>query len=83
MNILLYKFKLWFDRLLSKSLLRQFAILGVALVVIFLLSWFFLHLSGCVWKDFCTSGDISVISNEIDSGDIMLSVEEGSVGYSY
>jgi hypothetical protein len=58
MNHLLSKLKLWFDRLLSKSLLRQFAILGVALVVIFLLSWFFLHLSGCEWKDFCKNGNI-------------------------
>lgn len=58
MNHLLSKLKLWFDRLLSKSLLRQFAILGVALVVIFLLSWFFLHLSGCEWKDFCNNGNI-------------------------
>ena len=46
------KFKLWFDRLLSKSLVRQFAFLAVALVVLFLLSWLFLHLSGCEWKQF-------------------------------
>lgn len=45
-------FKLWFDRLLSKSLIRQFAILGVVLFLLFLVSWFFLHLSGCKWSDF-------------------------------
>ncbi len=47
------KIKLSFDRLLSKSLLEQFAILGIVLVVVFLLSWLFLHLSGCRWEDFC------------------------------
>lgn len=50
--------KLWFDRLLSKNLLRQFAIMGVALIVIFFLSWFFLHLSGCKWTDFCEKNDL-------------------------
>lgn len=53
-----YKFKLWFDRLLSKSLLRQFAILGIALIVIFFLSWFFLHISGCKWQDFCEQREL-------------------------
>lgn len=52
-------FKLAFDRLLSKSIWRQFAILGLALIVIFFLSWFFLHLSGCRWADFCKSKDLS------------------------
>lgn len=51
--------KLGFDRLLSKSIWRQFAILGLALIVIFFLSWFFLHLSGCRWADFCKSKDLS------------------------
>ena len=52
------KFKLWFDRLLSKSLVRQFAFLAVALVVLFLLSWLFLHLSGCEWKQFAKGSNI-------------------------
>lgn len=53
-----YRFKLWFDRLLSKNLLRQFAILGVVLCVLFLLSWMFLEISGCHWKDFAKESDI-------------------------
>ena len=47
-----FHFKLWFDRLLSKSLLKQFAILGIVLFFLFLVSWYFLHLSGCKWDDF-------------------------------
>ena len=46
------RIKLWFDRLLSKSIVRQFAALGVVLLGLFLLSWFFLYISGCEWKDF-------------------------------
>lgn len=46
------KTRLWFDRLLSKSLVKQFAVLGVILFGLFLLSWVFLHISGCEWKDF-------------------------------
>lgn len=53
------RIKLGFDRLLSKSIWRQFAILGVALVVIFFLSWLFLHISGCKWTDFCKNNDLS------------------------
>lgn len=53
-----YHFRLWFDRLLSKNLLRQFAILGVVLCVLFLLSWGFLELSGCHWKDFAKHSDM-------------------------
>lgn len=52
------KIRLWFDRLLSKSLWRQFAILGIALVVIFFLSWLFLHISGCKWDDFCKDNNL-------------------------
>lgn len=44
--------RLWFDRLLSKSLVKQFAALGVILFGLFLLSWVFLHISGCEWEDF-------------------------------
>lgn len=51
-------FKLWFDRLLSKSLWRQFGILFCILVVVFLLSWFFLNLSGCSWGLFCEDNNI-------------------------
>ena len=52
------KFKLWFDRMLSSSLLKQFLILGVVLVVLFLLSWIFLNLSGCQWKDFAQESNV-------------------------
>lgn len=47
--------RLWlkFDRLLSKSLLRQFAILGVVLFVALGLSYLMLSLSGTQWKEFC------------------------------
>jgi len=51
--------KLWFDRLLSKNLWWHFAILGLALIVIFLLSWLFLHISGCKWSDFCKHNNLS------------------------
>lgn len=50
--------KLWFDRLLSKSLARQFAVLTIVLVVLFLLSWLFLHWSGCEWKQFAENSKI-------------------------
>ena len=50
--------KLWFDRLLSKSLVRQFAVLGVVLFVLFLMSWGFLNLSGCEWKQFAEKSDV-------------------------
>lgn len=59
MNKSYSRIKLWFDRLLSKSLLRQFAILGVVLFFLFLISWFFLHISGCNWKDFAQESNIS------------------------
>ena len=51
--------KLWFDRLLSKNLWKQFAILGIGLIISFLLSWYFLHISGCKWEDFCESKNLS------------------------
>ena len=50
--------KLWFDRLLSKSLVRQFAVLGAVLGVLFLISWGCLALSGCEWKQFAKSSNI-------------------------
>lgn len=50
--------KLWFDRLLSKNLLRQFAVLGGVLFVLFLISWGCLNLSGCEWKQFAKDSNI-------------------------
>lgn len=46
---------LWlrFDRLLSKSLLRQFAILGVLLLFALGLSYLMLSWSGAEWEKFC------------------------------
>lgn len=52
------RIKLWFDRLLSKSLFRQFVVLGAVLCGLFLLSWFFLHITGCNWKDFADKSNI-------------------------
>ena len=52
MNKNRYKFKLWFDRLLSKSLTRQFFVLGTLLSLLFLISWGCLHLTGIKWEDF-------------------------------
>ena len=49
--------KLWFDRLLSKSLIQQLAFLGILLFAIFLLSWFCLYISGCDWKDFADKSE--------------------------
>lgn len=51
--------KLWLDRLLSKSIFRKFAFLGAVLILLFFLSWFFLHLSGCKWSDFCKHNNLS------------------------
>ena len=53
-----FRFKLWFDRLLSKSLARQFFFLGIVLLGLFFLSWLFLHISGCQWKEFAKKSDI-------------------------
>ena len=46
-------FKLWFDRLLSKSLWRQLAILAVVLAVAFGMSYALLSASGAEWEAFC------------------------------
>ena len=51
--------KLWLDRLLSKSIFRKFAFIGAVLILLFFLSWFFLHLSGCKWSDFCKHNNLS------------------------
>lgn len=53
-------FKLWFDRLLSKSLWQQFLILGVVLLVALGLSYLLLSLSGAEWEKFCKEKDLSV-----------------------
>ena len=45
--------KLKFDRLLSKSLFRQFAILGVILLFALGLSYLMLSWSGAEWEKFC------------------------------
>lgn len=52
------KFKLWFDRLLSKGLLRQLLFVAAILFVLFILSWYFLDYSGCKWKDFANESKV-------------------------
>lgn len=52
------KFKLWFDRLLSKGLLRQLLFVAAILFVLFILSWYFLDYSGCKWKDFAKESKV-------------------------
>lgn len=52
------KFKLWFDRLLSKGLLRQLLFVAAILFVLFVLSWYFLDYSGCKWKDFANESKV-------------------------
>lgn len=46
---------LWlrFDRILSRSLLKQLAVLGIVLVIAFGLSYLLLSFSGCDWEKFC------------------------------
>lgn len=51
------KFRLWFDRLLSKSIWEQFAVLGGVLAVLFVLSWVFLSISGCDWDSFANESE--------------------------
>ena len=54
-----YRFKLWFDRLLSKSLIRQLAVLAVVLVIAFGLSYLLLSLSQSDWQEFCEKKHLS------------------------
>lgn len=54
-----YRFKLWFDRLLSKSLIRQLAVLAVVLVIAFGLSYLLLSLSQTDWQKFCNKNHLS------------------------
>ena len=51
--------KLWFDRLLSKSLLRQLGILAVALLISFGLSYVLLSFSGADWQAFCKEKEMA------------------------
>lgn len=51
--------KLWFDRLLSKSLLKQLLVLSVAMIVALGLSYLFLSWSGTDWETFCKNKDLS------------------------
>ena len=52
--------KLWFDRLLSKSLWKQLLVLGVVLVIALGLSYLMLSWSGAEWKAFCDKKDLSM-----------------------
>lgn len=54
------RFKLWFDRLLSKSLWQQLLILGAVLLVALCLSYLLLSFSGAEWGKFCEKKDMSV-----------------------
>ena len=54
-----FQVRLWFDRLLSKSIWRQFGLLAVALVFAFGLSYLLLSLSGAEWTAFCDKNDVS------------------------
>ena len=53
------KIKLWFDRLLSKSLFQQFALLALVLVVAFGISYLLLSISGNDWQAFCEKRKLS------------------------
>ena len=50
--------KLWFDRLLSRSLWRQFLLLGGVLIVALGLSYLLLTWSGAEWEQFCRDKDL-------------------------
>lgn len=53
-----HHFLLRFDRTLSNSLAKQFAILAVLLVITLLLSFLFLSFSGSDWRAFCDNKDL-------------------------
>lgn len=53
------KFKLWFDRRLSDSLLKQLCILAVGLILAFVVSYLLLSFSGADWKQFCDEKGMS------------------------
>ena len=52
--------KLWLDRLLSKSMIRQLSILAVALIIMLGFSYIFLAFSGSDWKAYCEEHDLSM-----------------------
>ncbi len=54
-----HRFRLWFDRLLSKSLLQQLGILAVGLFLAFVVSYLLLSISGAEWKSFCDAKGMS------------------------
>lgn len=54
------KIWLWFDRLLSKSLLRQLLVLAVVLLVALAVSYGLLAFSGSQWKAFCVEKKMSL-----------------------
>lgn len=58
-NKFFYKFKLKFDRLLSKSLWKQFVILGLVLIVALVASYVMLSFSGAKWEEFCDKKDLN------------------------
>ena len=55
------RFKLYFDRALSRSLLRQTGILAVMFVGALALSYFLLWMSDYDWFEFCESKNLSVL----------------------
>lgn len=55
----LFNFKLCFDRLLSRNLFLQFGIVAVFLLILFFMSWLFLDMSGCEWKQFAKDSNVS------------------------
>lgn len=53
------RFKLWFDRLLSKSIWQQLLILAVALFIAFGVSSLLLSFSGAEWAHYCEKEHLS------------------------
>lgn len=53
------KIKLWFDRLLSRSLFRQLTLLAVVLLFAFGISYLLLSFSGNDWRAFCERKNLS------------------------
>lgn len=54
-----HQFRLWFDRLLSKSLLQQLGILAIGLILAFVVSFLLLSFSGAEWQAFCDAKKMS------------------------
>lgn len=54
------KVQLQLDRLLSKSMIRQLAVLAVVLLGVLCLSYLFLAFSGSDWKAYCKANDLSM-----------------------